>query len=101
MLQEAKKRSANIFEAASYSPPYWMTLSGCSSGATGKHQDNLRPDMYESFVNYLATVVNHFSDVEGICFEREIAFSQSLEPFNEPDIGWTTPGRQEGGQGRS
>jgi O-glycosyl hydrolase len=89
MLQEAKKRGANIFEAASYSPPYWMTLSGCSSGATGKRQDNLRPDMYESFVNYLATVVKHFRDVEGVRFE-------SLEAFNEPDIGWTTPGRQEG-----
>ncbi len=89
MLQEAKKRGANIFEAASYSPPYWMTLSGCSSGAKVKHQDNLRPDMYASFVNYLATVVKHFRDVEAIHFE-------SLEAFNEPDIGWVTPGRQEG-----
>ena len=89
MLHEAKKRGADIFEAASYSPPYWMTLSGCSSGATVAHQDNLRPDMYESFVHYLATVVKHFQDVEGIRFE-------SLEPFNEPDIGWGTPGRQEG-----
>jgi hypothetical protein len=53
MLQEAKKRGANIFEAASYSPPFWMTVSGGSSGATLGHQDNLRPDMYGSFVNYL------------------------------------------------
>jgi len=89
MLQEAKKRGAHIFEAFSNSPPYWMTISGCSSGAKVKKQDNLRPDMYESFVNYLATVVKHFRDVEGIRFE-------SVEAFNEPDIGWTTPGRQEG-----
>jgi O-glycosyl hydrolase len=89
MLQEAKKRGANIFEAASYSPPYWMTLSGCSSGTKVAHQDNLRPDMYESFVNYLTTVIKHFRDVEGVRFE-------SLEAFNEPDIGWGTPGRQEG-----
>ena len=89
MLQEAKKRGAHIFEAASYSPPYWMTLSGCSSGAKVGHQDNLRPDMYESFVNYLATVVKHFKDAEGIYFE-------SLEPFNEPDGGWAAGGRQEG-----
>lgn len=60
MLQEAKKRGANIFEAASYSPPYWITMSGCSSGSKVAHQDNLRPDMYESFVNYLAMVVKHF-----------------------------------------
>lgn len=89
MLQEAKKRGANIFEAASYSPPYWMTVSGCSSGATVGHQDNLRPEMYKSFVNYLATVVKHFRDAEGVRFE-------SLEAFNEPDGGWTARGRQEG-----
>ncbi len=89
MLQEAKKRGADIFEAASYSPPYWMTVSGCSGGASVKHQDNLRPDMYENLVNYLATVVKHFRDVEGVRFE-------SFEAFNEPDVGWTARGRQEG-----
>ncbi|GGA19653.1 glycoside hydrolase [Dyella nitratireducens] len=89
MLQEAKKRGAAIFEAASYSPPYWMTLSGCSSGSKDARQDNLRPDMQESFVNYLATVVKHFRDAEGIVFE-------SVEPFNEPDGGWRAGGSQEG-----
>jgi O-glycosyl hydrolase len=89
MLQEAKRRGAGIFEAASYSPPYWMTVSGCSSGATVGHQDNLRADRYGSFVDYLATVVRHFRDVEGLRFE-------SLEAFNEPDGGWAAGGRQEG-----
>ena len=89
MLQEAKKRGANIFEAFSNSPPYWMTVSGCSSGANKGHEDNLRPGMYGSFVNYLATVVKHFRDVEGVRFE-------SLEAFNEPDGGWAIRGRQEG-----
>ena len=88
MLREAQKRGAKIFEAFSNSPPYWMTVSGCSSG-TVAHQDNLRPDMYESFVNYLATVVKHFRDVEGIKFE-------SLEAFNEPDGAWMAGGSQEG-----
>jgi O-glycosyl hydrolase len=89
MLQEARKRGASIFEAASYSPPYWMTWSGCSSGAAVGHEDNLRPEMYANFVNYLATVVKHFRDGEGIRFE-------SVEPFNEPDGGWAARGRQEG-----
>jgi O-glycosyl hydrolase len=89
MLQEAKRRGANIFEAASYSPPYWMTVSGCSSGANVGHQDNLRPEMYGSFVNYLATVVTRFRDAEGVRFE-------SVEAFNEPDGGWASRGRQEG-----
>ncbi|WP_158820392.1 glycoside hydrolase [Granulicella sp. S156] len=90
MLEEAKKRGANIFEAASYSPPYWMTLSGCTSGSKDTHQDNLRPDMRESFVNYLATVVKHFRDAEGIRFE-------SLEPFNEPDADWWKAGESQEG----
>jgi O-glycosyl hydrolase len=89
MLHEAQKRGAGIFEAASYSPPYWMTVSGCSSGANAGHQDNLRPEMYGSFVDYLASVVKHFRDVERVRFE-------SLEAFNEPDGGWAIRGRQEG-----
>jgi hypothetical protein len=64
MLQEAKKRGANLFEAFSVSPPYWMTVSGCSSGnKTGQREDNLQPAMLENFVQYLATVVQHFRDV--------------------------------------
>ena len=90
MLQEAKKRGANLFEAFSVSPTYWMTVSGCASGnKPGQHEDNLRPAMLESFVQYLATVVKHFRDEEGVRFE-------SLEPFNEPDLGWGASGRQEG-----
>jgi O-glycosyl hydrolase len=89
MLQEAKHRGADIFEAFSVSPPYWMTVSGSSGGGTVAHQDNLRPDMRESFVTYLATVVGHFRDVEGVRFE-------SLEAFNEPDLSWMAGGRQEG-----
>jgi O-glycosyl hydrolase len=90
MLQEAKQRGANIFEAASYSPPYWMTVSGCTSGSSAEHQDNLRSEMRQNFVNYLATVVEHFRVAEGIHFE-------SLEPFNEPDgAWWKADGRQEG-----
>lgn len=81
MLQEAKQRGANIFEAASYSPPYWMTVSGCSSGSSAQDPDNLRPEMWQNFASYLATVVEHFRVVEGIHFE-------SLEPFNEPDGAW-------------
>ena len=67
-----------------------MTVSGCSSGNKEPNQDNLRPEMRESFVNYLATVVKHFQDAEGIHFE-------SVEPFNEPDGDWwKAGGKQEG-----
>jgi O-glycosyl hydrolase len=90
MLHEAKKRGANLFEAFSNSPPYWMTVSGCASGSkSGQHEDNLQPAMFESFVQYFTTVVKYFRDVEGVRFE-------SLEPFNEPDLGWGAGGSQEG-----
>jgi O-glycosyl hydrolase len=91
MLHEAKNRGANIFEAFSNSPPYWMTVSGCASGATTKGQDNLRPDMTDNFVGYLSAVVKHFKDVEGIEFD-------SVEPFNEPAPSnwWVANGKQEG-----
>jgi O-glycosyl hydrolase len=89
MLHEAKDRGADIFEAFSVAPPYWMTVSGSSAGGTVAHQDNLRPDMRASFASYLVTVVRHFRDVEGVRFE-------DLEPFNEPDLSWMAGGRQEG-----
>jgi O-glycosyl hydrolase len=90
MLHEAQSRGAQIFEAFSVSPPYWMTLSGCASGnKAGQHEDNLPAAMRERFVTYLATVVKHFRDTQGVRFE-------SVEPFNEPDLGWGAGGRQEG-----
>ncbi|MCR4939209.1 MAG: hypothetical protein K5930_03755 [Treponemataceae bacterium] len=66
-----------IVEAFSNSPPYFMTNSGCSSGAVIKSKDNLRKDMYDAFADYLSEVVKHYRDVEGISF-------QSLSPMNEP-----------------
>jgi O-glycosyl hydrolase len=80
----------NIFEAFSNSPPYWMTISGCASGAVNRGQDNLDPKYYDAFADYLVTVMKHLQEAEGIIFE-------SLEPFNEPDgWWWVAGGGQEG-----
>ena len=90
MLHEAQQRGANIFEAFSNSPPYWMTNSGCASGSTTGSADNISPAHYADFVNYLVTVVKYFASREGLVFE-------SLEPFNEPDGNWwKAQGSQEG-----
>ena len=89
MLHEAEWRGADIFEAFSNSPPYWMTNSGCASGTTTGSGDNLNPAHYADFVNYLVTVALHFAASEGILFE-------SLEGFNEPDGHWKALGSQEG-----
>ena len=66
-----------IVEAFSNSPPYFMTNSGCSSGAVNSNMDNLREDEYENFAEYMATVMEHYKNEEGISF-------QSVDPMNEP-----------------
>jgi O-glycosyl hydrolase len=90
-LDAAKKRIPSawfISEAFSNSPPYWMTISGCASGNTGG-SNNLKTDYYDDFADYLTEVVKHFRDSWGITF-------RTLEPMNEPMVGWTVNGGQEG-----
>ncbi|SEL74652.1 Beta-xylosidase, GH43 family [Butyrivibrio sp. ob235] len=65
-----------IAEAFSNSPPYFMTVSGCSSGNEDSNKDNLRSDSVNAFAAYMADVVEHWKD-EGIIF-------QSATPMNEP-----------------
>jgi len=66
-----------IVEAFSNSPPYFMTNSGCSSGATDASKDNLKSDAYDAFAKYMAEVSAHFRD------EWDIEF-QSITAMNEP-----------------
>jgi len=90
MLHEAQARGAAVFEAFSTSAPWWMTASGCVSGAERGGEDNLRTDSVAAFAAYLATVVEHFRTDEGIAFE-------SVSPLNEPDGDWwVLGGHQEG-----
>ena len=73
----AKNKEEIIVEAFSNSPPYFMTNSGCSSGAINAWNDNLKSDAYEPFAQYLADVCEHFYKNWGILF-------QSISPMNEP-----------------
>lgn len=66
-----------IAEAFSNSPPYFMTNSGCSSGATNAGSDNLRVDSYEAFAAYLADVIAYWNEAGDFEF-------QSATPMNEP-----------------
>lgn len=90
----AQSLGANLFEAVSYSPPYWMTNSGTSEGGVSG-ADNLASGFYGSgsgtFADYLTTVSQHFSSSFGITFHH-------LEPLNEPGQSWWTAGdtKQEG-----
>ncbi len=73
---EASGTREFLAEAFSNSPPYFMTVSGCSSGNTNAGEDNLRADSYNAFAYYMADVIKHWED-NGIHF-------QSVTPMNEP-----------------
>ncbi|MBY7142884.1 RICIN domain-containing protein [Virgibacillus sp. NKC19-3] len=89
-LKAAKNRGANLFEAFSNSPPYFMTESGYTSGNWDSWEDNLRSDQYENFAIYLTNVVEYLQE------EIDIDI-QTLSPANEPNNGyWGALGRQEG-----
>ncbi len=79
ILSAAMKASGEDFiaEAFSNSPPYFMTNSGCSSGAQKSSEDNLRADCYKAFAAYMADVVVHWAK-EGL-----VEFT-STTPMNEP-----------------
>lgn len=85
-----KARPDAVFEAFSNSAPYWMTYSGCASGNANAAKDNLKPEYYEAFCDYMIEVCKHIKNTYGIEFK-------TLEPFNEPNTNfWRANGTQEG-----
>lgn len=90
MLKIKAKRPDAIFEAFSNSPPYWMTYSGCAGGNADPLKDNLKPEFYDAFCNYLIDVCQYYKQHFGIEF-------RTLEPFNESTSNyWYNQGSQEG-----
>jgi len=90
MLKIKAKRPDAIFEAFSNSPPYWMTYSGCAAGNVDPLKDNLKPEYYEVFCDYLIDVCKNYKEHYGIEF-------RTLEPFNESTSNyWYNEGSQEG-----
>lgn len=90
MLKIKEKRPDAIFEAFSNSAPWYMTYSGCCAGNSPSSKDNLKPEYYEEFANYLVDVCKHYKDEYGIEFK-------TLDPFNEPMTSyWGKSGGQEG-----
>ncbi|TCM99568.1 O-glycosyl hydrolase [Paenibacillus sp. BK033] len=89
VLLAAMKRGADIAEAFSNSPPYWMTVSGSVTGSEDGG-NNLREECYEEFADYLTEVVKHYKEAHGVAF-------RTLNPLNEPVSNWWKKGNiQEG-----
>ncbi|CAI5974423.1 unnamed protein product [Closterium sp. NIES-65] len=92
VLFGARARGADVFEAFSNSPPWWMTVSGDVAGAKGRNQTNLQRKYEGKFANYLVSVVEKFAKYPA----WNLTFD-TLEPFNEPLEGfWTAGNGQEG-----
>ncbi|RHJ85360.1 glycoside hydrolase [Parabacteroides sp. AM08-6] len=90
LLKIKEKRPDAIFEAFSNSAPYWMTYSGCAAGNVNPQEDNLKPEYYEMFCDYLLEVCKHYKSAYDIDFK-------TLEPFNESYSNyWYAQGSQEG-----
>ncbi|GJP44581.1 hypothetical protein CLOM_g3960 [Closterium sp. NIES-68] len=87
VLWGARSRGANIFEAFSNSPPWWMTITRDVAGATDPTKTNLRPEYESSFAQYLAAVVENFAKDP----KWNLTFT-SVEPFNEPLEGFWKAG---------
>ena len=68
MLKIKEKRPDAIFEAFSNSAPYYMTYSGCVGGNQDRGSDNLRPEYYGEFADYLIEVCRHYKEQYGIEF---------------------------------
>ncbi len=64
-------------EAFSNSPPYFMTVSGCSSGSKNAISNNLRKSCVTDFAEYLAYVCRYINNELGIKIS-------SLAAMNEP-----------------
>ena len=68
----------------------WMTYSGCSAGNEDPKKDNLKPEYYEAFCDYLIDVCKFYKSEYGVEFK-------TLEPFNESTSAyWNYLGSQEG-----
>jgi O-glycosyl hydrolase len=83
-------RNDIITELFSCSPPYYMTKSGCSAGSVDGY-DNIHPNYYDDFADYLATVTKGLRD-------NYPAWNINyLEAFNESlSTWWIYGGNQEG-----
>lgn len=95
VTQRAYSLGAVYLEAHSNSPPWWMTVSGSSTGSVDAASSNMN-DAYtgagpNSFPWYLANVLRQFSTGYGLTFRH-------VDPFNEPDTAWWKYGstKQEG-----
>ena len=80
-LQAAVDREASFTEAFFSSPPYWMTVSGCTNGNATGNVSNVPADKYDDYAEYMVTILEHFDDTFRLPFT-------TASPMNEPNAAW-------------
>lgn len=103
-LEQAKQYAGDHFvaDAVAKSPPYWMTISGSTSGneiildSKGNPliNGNLSPENYSAYIDYLTDVIDYFK------FNKNITF-KTIAPTYQPDSENWQPLYQEEGNGFS
>ena len=90
-VKKAKAYGVENLIAFVNSPPVYYTQNGLGFKTTKSRYANLKPDKYEAYANFMATVLAHFNK-EGIRFNY-------ISPVNEPQWEWYNKygeGSQEG-----
>lgn len=80
VLRAASKAAGKdaYIEIFSNSPPYFMTVSGCSTGNFKSDEDNIKSDEYDDFAEYMAHVADYMTN--------KMKFDiRSVSPMNEPN----------------
>ena len=86
-LRRARDIGLDKFTLASISPPWWMTKNNKTYSAPSVGTTNLRSDKAEEYAEYLADVLSHFRDTEGITFAH-------VSPVNEPEWSWDSQSQE-------
>ncbi len=86
-MKAAKARGVEQFIAMAYSPPAWMTKNGKITPDASAGQSNLADERIGEFAQYLADIVQHFTE-DGMPFDY-------ISPVNEPSWSWDDS-KQEG-----
>jgi hypothetical protein len=77
VLLTARDMGVDIFEAFANSPPWYLTASQNSRGASRSFKDNLLRSEVGAYARHLVDVLEHFQ-------QRHMLNFQSISPFNEP-----------------
>jgi O-glycosyl hydrolase len=86
-LKRADQLGIGTLTLGAVSPPWWMTRNGLTRCDPTVGSTNLDPAKVDDFASYLADVLGHFRDQEGITFDE-------VSPFNEPEWSWNSSSQE-------